>query len=665
MSQGFEPKTLISGSWDQTARIWNNLDINSNSIELKGHEAAVWAVCTLKNGKYATGSADKNIFIWNPKGEKLVVLKGHTDCVRGLVGLEDGSLLSASNDATIRHWSDTYDCLREFHGHSNYIYSIALNPALGDVFVTGSEDNTIRLWSVSKGNLGEALTLPAQSVWCVSCMDNGDIIAGASDALIRVFTKDPTRAASDDAIAAYETAVTTRKMEQCKELGGVKVNDLPGPESLLVEGTEEGQTRLVRQPDGKILCYQWTSGKWECVGDVMGAAGGTQQTSGKKLYAGLEYDYVFDVDIEDGKPPIKLPYNRDDDPWLAAQKFIHKNDLPQVYLEQVANFIITNSDQVAAPTVHAEFADPFTGGGRYVPQGNGSAPTNPTVNVNFRERSGMVNVDPFTGGSSYSSAKDLIVKKHIPYLSYTSFDTCDASKVLVKLKEFNNQLTEELSKVNDADLDKVITLIPSQNALNADAIECLKKIMHWPPEKLFPVLDVIRLALRNAEFCTKLGGFELLEFISQRISTNAANQLMSVRALCNMMTHKTGRDLVDLKLRNFIRLIAEIRQGTANLQIAIATFYLNQSITQHEQPSEDIARLFCIEIVQFLEWTNDPESTFKAYQALGNLVAFNQQVTVPILKTVDVLKDGIQRNRSSPHAKLAEISMELGDKLMI
>ena len=29
----------------------------------------------------------------------------------------------------------------------------------------------------------------------------------------------------------------------------------------------------------------------------------------KQLYKGKEYDYVFDVDIQDGVPPLKLPYN--------------------------------------------------------------------------------------------------------------------------------------------------------------------------------------------------------------------------------------------------------------------------------------------------------------------------------------------------------------------
>ena len=29
----------------------------------------------------------------------------------------------------------------------------------------------------------------------------------------------------------------------------------------------------------------------------------------KQLYEGKEYDYVFDVDVQEGAPPLKLPYN--------------------------------------------------------------------------------------------------------------------------------------------------------------------------------------------------------------------------------------------------------------------------------------------------------------------------------------------------------------------
>lgn len=664
LSEGLEPNILISGSWDQTARIWNNLDINTASVELKGHDAAVWAAVALKPGKYATGSADKNIFVWNAGGEKLVVLKGHTDCIRGLASLADGSLLSASNDATIRHWSDTYDCLREFHGHSNYIYTIALNPALGaDVFVTGSEDNTMRMWSTSKGALGGALTLPVQSVWSVACTEGGDIVAGSSDGVVRVFSKDNARIASPDILAAFDVAVTTRQTEQSKELGGVKVNDLPGPESLLQEGTE-GQTRLVRQPDGKILCYQWTKGNWECVGDVMGASGGNQATSGKSLYEGKEYDFVFNVDIEDGAPPLKLPFNKTEDPWLAAQNFIHKNNLPQVYLEQVANFVITNANLTTLPPMAQGFADPFTGEGRYVPSSNGSAGSaTPAIDVNFRERSDNpgINSDPFTGGDSYSSGKRaLIVKKHIPHTTFVTFDAYDASKILAKLKEFNSQLEDGL-KVSDGDLEAVVALIDCKSVDKA-AVAKLETMLSWPEAKLFPVLDVVRLIVRNLEICTAFSP-KYMETIMKSLTSTPPNQLMSIRALSNILVHVWGKASAEAKINEIAEQIAKMTTGNANLQIAIATFFLNQSILQKDSPSDEVSTTLTIGAIKFLEWSCEPEAAFRAYQTLGNLITFNPSAVLSIVKTVELLIEALERNRNAQYEKLAEISAELAEKL--
>ena len=80
------------------------------------------------------------------------------------------------------------------------------------------------------------------------------------------------------------------------------------------------------------------------------------------LSAPQEYDYVFDVDIEEGKAPLKLPYNISDDPWHVAQKFIHDKNLSQIYLEQVANFIQDNTKGVTLGGPPApSSSDPFTG----------------------------------------------------------------------------------------------------------------------------------------------------------------------------------------------------------------------------------------------------------------------------------------------------------------
>lgn len=226
-----------------------------------------------------------------------------------------------------------------------------------------------------------------------------------------------------------------------------------GPEALLQKGRTEGQTKMIRFPDGRIVCHEWSGGKWNALGDVVGAAGGTQASSGKKLYQGKEYDYVFDVDISDTMPPLKLPYNRGEDPWMAAQQFIHQHELPQTYLDQVANFIVQNSESapVMAAPASSSYQDPFTGAGRYIPgSGNDfsssggnvdpftgassySTSSNPSVPVNFVPRSGQ-NLDPLTGGDSHTSGAMVGRKKHFPFAEYITIATIDSEKVLTKLK---------------------------------------------------------------------------------------------------------------------------------------------------------------------------------------------------------------------------------------
>ena len=52
---------------------------------------------------------------------------------------------------------------------------------------------------------------------------------------------------------------------------------------------------------------QWSasSNRWDKIGEVVDAVGSSQ----RQLHEGVEYDYVFDVDIGEDTPPLKLPYN--------------------------------------------------------------------------------------------------------------------------------------------------------------------------------------------------------------------------------------------------------------------------------------------------------------------------------------------------------------------
>lgn len=74
-----------------------------------------------------------------------------------------------------------------------------------------------------------------------------------------------------------------------------------------------------------------------------------------------EYDYVFTIDINEGGPSLKLPYNVSEDPWLTAHNFLQRNDLSPMFLDQVANFIIENTKGHVVGPPPPGGADPFTG----------------------------------------------------------------------------------------------------------------------------------------------------------------------------------------------------------------------------------------------------------------------------------------------------------------
>ncbi|XP_031618789.1 phospholipase A-2-activating protein [Contarinia nasturtii] len=665
MAPGNEKRTFISGSWDKTAIVWK-IGANGESeapLKLEGHEATVWSVCVLKSGKFVTGSADRTIVYWNSRGEKLKVLKGHTDCVRGLLALPDDSIISASNDANIKFWNADGECIKTLSGHTSFIYDMAFVYGLGEnVFITCGEDSTIRMWNFD-GQLGEEKTLPANSVWTVACMKNGDIVTGTSDSVVRVFTKDPSRMANETILETFKANVDVRIRDIKKTIGDVHVNTLPGEDELKKKGKYEGHTIMIRQADGIIKAHKWVEGKWEDQGEVTGGQGGAT-ISRSAMYEGKEYDFVFSVDIAEGMPALKLPYNRGEDPWMAAQKFIHKNDLPQVYLDQVANFVIQNSGN--APVVESlastsAYQDPFTGGGRYIP-GSGSGfntsagnvdpftgassytTQSASVPVNFVPRSTGQNLDPFTGASSHTTTSSTAVK-HFPYSEYTALTTCDPTKVLAKLKEFNNMVDETL-KVSDKELEEVIKL--AQNDFSSsESIVVMKKLLLWPNERLFPVLDIFRLAVCDETSCTELITPDVLNIIIQNVGIPPANQLMSIRALSNMLGHSYGRSHIDSCLANVLVAVSTTKKGSANLQIAIATLLLNLTIVQMAHADQTQCQHITETIIDFLLWNADAEALYRTYRAIGNLLNTPHATIISaFIISADQIMDQMRSNMS-------------------
>lgn len=366
---------VVSGGWDGQARVWN-LQKWETELMLGGHDGkAVWSVLAIDDTTVVTACADKSVRIFDltqsSGGEVVPRSTIYTpDVVRALCKVpanhpSGADIASASNDGIIRLWKATGQQVAELHGHDSFIYSLVGLPT-GELASSG-EDRTVRIWRGSE--CVQTITHPAISVWTVAANpETGDIVTGASDSVARIFTRRPEAIADAESLKEFDDAVKGSSIPQQQVGGGVNKEKLPGPEFLTTKsGTKEGQVQMIKEENGSVTAHTWSaaSQEWINVGTVVDAVGST----GKKVeFEGKSYDYVFDVDIEEGKPPLKLPYNLSENPYERATKFLGDNELPVTYLDQVANFITQNTQGATlGPQAQSDGPDPFGTESRYRP----------------------------------------------------------------------------------------------------------------------------------------------------------------------------------------------------------------------------------------------------------------------------------------------------------
>lgn len=107
-----------------------------------------------------------------------------------------------------------------------------------------------------------------------------------------------------------------------------------------------------------------------------------------------------------------MPFNKDEDPWVVAQEFIHKHNLPQSYLETVANFIISNSKTAPAPLpANQGYVDPYTGAARYVPSSSSSSTST-------------------SGTNGQNHFTEQLNNKFFPQTNYLKFDQANTTTIL-------------------------------------------------------------------------------------------------------------------------------------------------------------------------------------------------------------------------------------------
>ncbi|KAK7251597.1 hypothetical protein RIF29_34931 [Crotalaria pallida] len=181
---------VVSGSDDQSVLVWDK-QTTQLLEELKGHDGPVSCVRMLSGERVLTASHDGTVKMWDVRTDRCVATVGRSSSAVLCMEYDDnvGLLAAAGRDVAANIWDiRAGKQMHKLSGHTQWIRSIRM---VGDTLVTGSDDWTARIWSVSRGTCDAVLACHAGPILCVeySSLDRG-IMTGSSDGLLRFWEND-------------------------------------------------------------------------------------------------------------------------------------------------------------------------------------------------------------------------------------------------------------------------------------------------------------------------------------------------------------------------------------------------------------------------------------------------------------------------------------------
>ena len=150
-----------------------------------------------------------------------------------IVSADGTEIISGSDDCTLRRWSvQTGQCLQVYEGHSSSVLCAALLP--NGNFISGSVDKSIKVWDRLTGSCLHTLSEHTDWIRGITVCSNGDIVSASSDGSLRLWRSGN---------APNDPYVTRQVLANAHSFGASCVTIVPGTDDL-ISGGEDRTVKL-------------------------------------------------------------------------------------------------------------------------------------------------------------------------------------------------------------------------------------------------------------------------------------------------------------------------------------------------------------------------------------------------------------------------------------